>query len=719
MGRRTVSLRVLCAALAAFAATIACASMPPPDFAGVRAAHRASDAVLLDRRGTPLQSLRIDVRTRSLGWIALPDVSPSIAAALVAGEDRHFFEHHGVDWSGLAAAAVDSALRASQGASARGGSTLSMQLAAMLDPALGTGGHRSLAQKWGQAEAALALEQRWSKQQILEAYLNLATFRGESIGIGAAARTLFGKDASGIDADEAAILVALLRAPAAPADTVARRACAIIRDLDGAGNCERSRQLAQTRLTGGNRLAAQTGDAPQVARRLLRTAGTRVRSTLDADVQRAVIASLDEHLAELAGRSVADGAVVVLDNATGDVLAYVGNTGAAASAREVDGAAALRQPGSALKPFLYALALDRRLLTAASLIDDRPIAIATARGMYMPQNYDYEYRGMVSARTALASSLNVPAVRTLELAGGDALLDTLHAFGLDTLKQDADYYGAALALGSGEVSLLALTNAYRALANGGVHSPVRFAPDAPPQAARRVIGAGAAFIVTDILADRAARATAFGLDNALATRVWSAAKTGTSKDMRDNWCVGYTDRYTVGVWVGNFNGEPMHDVSGVSGAAPVWRDVIHFLHRASPSLAPKPPADVVARSVTFEPAVEASRRDYFLRGTEMSTVHALGVEASLSPTIRYPANDTIVALDPDIPPGHQRITFEASAYDAGLAWHLDNHAIAMADARASWAPTPGHHMLALVDASGRALSTIRFEVRGGEARRLR
>ncbi|MEO6927906.1 MAG: penicillin-binding protein 1C [Casimicrobiaceae bacterium] len=718
MGRRAVSLRVLCAALATFAATLACASVPLPDFAGVRAAHLASDAVLLDRRGTPLQSLRIDVRTRSLGWIALEDVSPSIAAALVAGEDRHFFEHHGVDWSGLAAAAVDSALRASQGASARGGSTLSMQLAAMLDPALGTGGHRSLAQKWDQAEAALALEQRWSKQQILEAYLNLAAFRGESIGISAAARTLFGKDASGIDADEAAILVALLRAPAAPADTVARRACAIVRNLDGAGNCERSRQLAQTRLSGGNRLAAQSGDAPQVARKLLRTAGTRVRSTLDADVQHAVIASLDEHLAELAGRSVADGAVVVLDNATGDVLAYVGNTGAAASAREVDGAAALRQPGSALKPFLYALAIDRRLLTAASLIDDRPIAIATARGMYMPQNYDYEYRGMVSARTALASSLNVPAVRTLELAGGDALLDALHAVGLDTLKQDADYYGAALALGSGEVSLLALTNAFRALANGGVYSPVRFAPGAQPQAARRVIGAGAAFIVTDILADRAARATTFGLDNALATRVWSAAKTGTSKDMRDNWCVGYTDRYTVGVWVGNFNGEPMHDVSGVSGAAPVWRDVIHFLHRASLSLAPKPPANVVARSVTFEPAVEAPRRDYFLRGTEMTVVRALGAEASLTPTIRYPANDTIVALDPDIAQGHQRITFEASAYDAGLAWRLDDHPIASADARTSWAPTPGRHTLALVDASGRALSTIRFEVRGGEPRRL-
>ena len=193
-------------------------------------------------------------------------------------------------------------------------------------------------------------------------------------------------------------------------------------------------------------------------------------TTLDAPLQSYAIDTLRDHLSELTARGVEDGAVVVLDNATGDVLAYVGSSGELSSAAEVDGVVAPRQAGSTLKPFLYALAFDRKLLTAASLVDDSPLAIATARGVYVPQNYDRGFHGSVSVRTALASSLNVPAVRTLELVGLDRFHDTLRALGFDTLTQPDDYYGAALALGGADVTLLALTNAYRALANGGVVS---------------------------------------------------------------------------------------------------------------------------------------------------------------------------------------------------------------------------------------------------------
>src|SRR5208283_2383593 len=200
---------------------------------------------------------------------------------------------------------------------------------------------------------------------------------------------------------------------------------------------------------------------------------------------------------ELAERGVGDGALVVLDNASGDVLAYVGSAGPLSSAPQVDGVAALRQPGSTLKPFLYALALDSRLLTAASLVDDSPVAIATARGMYVPQNYDRNFHGLVSVRTAHASSLNVPAVRTLELVGLDRFHDTLNSLGIDTLTRDDEFYGAALALGDADVTLLALTNAYRALANGGVAGTARLvsgaqsaSDDAQPQ---RVFGAAASY----------------------------------------------------------------------------------------------------------------------------------------------------------------------------------------------------------------------------------
>ena len=696
-------------AMLSFAPAVRAASPAMPSFAAVRAAQSPSDGTLLDRHRVPLQRARVDASRRQLEWVPLVEISPTVAVALVGGEDRRFFEHRGVDWSGLAGATFDNLFRVLDGRAPRGGSTLTMQLAALLDPALGTGGNRSLGQKWDQAQAALSLERTWTKHEIVEAYLNLAPFRGELTGIGAAAKGLFGKASSGIDADEAAILVALLRAPGAAPAAVAARGCTIVRAVDAAADCGRVRALATTRLAGRYRMPPQQALAPHVAGRLLRAPGSEVVSTLDAGVQRFAVQALGDHLSELTGRGVEDGAVVVLDNATGDVLAYVGSSGAVSSAREVDGAAARRQAGSTLKPFLYVVAIERRLLTAASLIDDRPLAIATGRGMYVPQNYDLEYRGLVSVRTALASSLNIPAVRALGIVGDDGLLDALHGFGFDTLNETADHYGAALALGSGEVTLLALTNGYRALANGGMYSPPRFLPGAAQATPRRVLGRDAAFIVTDILADRGARAPTFGLDNALATRVWSAAKTGTSKDMRDNWCVGYTGRYTVGVWVGNFSGAPMRDVSGVSGAAPVWRDIVHYLHKSDRSAAPAPPPGVVAVPVAFAADAEPARREWFLRGTEMSTVLASGAAA---PTIRYPANDTIVALDPDVAAGRQRVTFEAAPAVAGLSWRIDDVVIADDGGRAQWMPTAGRHQLRLEDTSGRVLSRVTFEVRG-------
>jgi penicillin-binding protein 1C len=336
--------------------------------------------------------------------------------------------------------------------------------------------------------------------------------------------------------------------------------------------------------------------------------------------------------------------------------------------------------------------------------------------VYVPQNYDRDFHGSVSVRTALASSLNVPAVRTLELVGVDRFHDLLRNAGLATLTEAPDYYGAALALGSADVTLLALTNAYRALANGGIARPARFRGDADAAPPRRILGAEASFIVTDILADRSARATTFGLENPLATRMWSAAKTGTSKDMRDNWCIGYTSRYTVGVWVGNFSGAPMHDVSGVTGAAPIWRDLVHFLHRAERSVPPAPPAALVAASVSFEPPVEGGRREWFVRGTEVQVVRnaaaARDDEALPAPRIRYPAPDTIIALDPDIPAAHQRVGLASGPIARDVRWRVDDEALPDRGPHVLWAPTPGRHAVSLVDGDGKVLASVRFEVRG-------
>jgi penicillin-binding protein 1C len=205
--------------------------------------------------------------------------------------------------------------------------------------------------------------------------------------------------------------------------------------------------------------------------------------------------------------------------------------------------------------------------------------------------------------------------------------------------------------------------------------------------------------------------------------VWSAAKTGTSKDMRDNWCIGYTSRYTVGVWIGNFSGAPMRDVSGVTGAAPVWRDIVHWVHRAERSERPEVPAGVTPQIVAFEPSIEGERREWFVGDTAMRRVRASHTHGSdddtgaddVTPRIRYPAPGTIIALDPDIPAAHQRVAFVASPVVAGIRWKLDEADLPLRHGRVLWAPTPGPHTLVLEDARGMALSRVEFEVRGNLA----
>ena len=238
-------------------------------------------------------------------------------------------------------------------------------------------------------------------------------------------------------------------------------------------------------------------------------------------------------------------------------------------------------------------------------MDDSPVNLVTPAGLYVPQNYDKEFHGTVTLRAALGASLNVPAVRTLMLVGTDPLVERLRSLGFRQITEDVDFYGYSLALGSAEVELWQLVNAYRTLANGGRASALSLVPRPDAVEHTQIMDPAAVWIVGDVLANRGARGLTFGLDNPLATRSWSAVKTGTSKDMRDNWCVGYSERYTVGVWVGNFGGEPMRNVSGVSGAAPVWLAVMNALHAGEESKVPVRPQGVVVSEVAFGDGVEA------------------------------------------------------------------------------------------------------------------
>ncbi|MFN0161437.1 MAG: penicillin-binding protein 1C [Burkholderiales bacterium] len=711
----------------AFACTALAA---PPDFAQVRRDWRSSEAWLLDRHGKPLQRLRVDAKARRFEWVGVDAVSPALKAMLIAAEDQRFEAHDGVDWK----AAMGAALGQLNGGNTRGASTLTMQLAAMLDPELqrpDDATPRSMAQKLRQARAALAIEKRWSKAQILEAYLNLVPFRGELTGVSAMSWGLFGKAPHGIDRREAAIAAALVRGPNAEARRVAGRACLLLKPADdrpvvpargakanqGADPCNGlTVQVEQTLARGYEAFPAQNG-APHAARRIFAEAGVRggarITSTLDADLQLRARAFLRTRLTELAGRNVEDGAVVVLDNASGDVLAYVGSSGDLSRAAQVDGAAAPRQAGSTLKPFLYALAIEERRLSAASVLDDAPLQLATETGLYIPRNYNGSNRGPVSVRMSLAGSLNVPAVRALAIVGPDRFVERLRSLGLSTVDASADHYGHSLALGSADVTLIELANAYRTLANGGMASPVRLRRDAAPGKPQRVASAAASHIVGDILADRAARAVAFGMASPLETPFWSAVKTGTSKDMRDNWTVGYSSRHTVAVWVGNASGAPMHDVSGVSGAAPLWRDLMLALHpRGAGAAEPPLPPGVVATRVNYQPAIEAVRRELFVAGSERTLVRL--APAAALPAIVTPVAGSIHALDPDIPPANQRLTFTAEA-PPGALWNLNGSVLG--DARTTtWFPWPGRHLLKLMSADGQVLDQVHFEVRGARVK---
>ncbi|MGT2506768.1 penicillin-binding protein 1C [Cupriavidus basilensis] len=722
-----------------------------PTFDSVRASWRSADVVVLDRHGEPLSRVRDDFRARRGDWVALAEVSPAVRTAIVLSEDRRFYAHSGVDWQGVAAAAWANLWNTRT----RGASTLTMQLAGLLDEDLRRAeGGRSVSQKMAQAVRAAALERSWSKDQILEAYLNLVPFRGELVGLSALSQALFGKYPSGLDAREAALAVALVRAPNARAPQVAQRACGILREQQLPKACDGLDGFAQLALlrSGGGAGSASASSAqasalapdlaPHLARLLVaqaRAVGTvppTITSTLDAGLQRAASRSLDRHLRELAGRNVEDGAVVVIDNASGDVLAYVGSSGALSAAAQVDHAAAPRQAGSTLKPFLYEQALETRRLTTASLLDDRPVNLPTGGGggLYVPQNYDRQYAGWVSMRAALASSLNVPAVRTLVMVTPHRFHQRLTALGLP-LAQAGDYYGYSLALGSADVPLAALTNAYRAFANGGRYAPARWRTDAAPGAARAVMSPAASYLVADVLSDRHARARTFGLDSPLTTRFWTAVKTGTSKDMRDNWCVGWSQRYTVGVWVGNASGASMHEVSGVSGAAPVWHEIMEALHRSVPSVAPAMPAGVERVPLRFADDLEPAREEVFLTGTALRMVNLASADSARGAArtdkqgsgqdrvaaiaIASPADGTVFALDPDIPPTAQRVWFHAEGVSGRTAqrvsWRMDGKPLGRGG-QLAWLPWPGRHQVELLDAAGKVVDRIGIEVRGAVAK---
>ena len=551
---------------------------------------------LVDRHGIPLREARVEERfSREL---QMEDVPRHVVNAILAAEDRRFFQHRGVDWLATGRALTNAILT---GRVTSGASSITQQLIKISERR-----PRTLRTKLVESAQALRLEQLWSKERILCAYLNRVDFGNLNVGLTSAADYYFGKPVADLSEAEAAFLAGLPRNPRKLNPHVAfesarRRQHVVLRRMQENGALDRLRfEAAATeplRLRPPRRQFGAPHFADLVLQQLEGTSLREVKTTLDLRLNDEVERIMRERLEQLRGHNVQNGAVVVIENATGDVIALVGSSDYfAPGTGQVNGAWARRSAGSTLKPFTYLLALEGDA-TPATMLADVPTSFRGSDGFYRPENYNRRCYGPVSYRTALGSSLNIPAVKVLLAAGGpNALHERLRTVGLTTLEHPAELYGLGLTLGNCEGRLLELTNAYASLARLGEYRPWRVLSDAPSEA-RRYSRPELVWQIADILTDNSARTLAFGINNALRFDFPVACKTGTSTDFRDNWTIGFTPEFSVGVWVGNFDGSPMHEVSGVTGAGPILHRVFEHLHAQRGTSWYERPANIVERTV--------------------------------------------------------------------------------------------------------------------------
>ncbi|MBE2284737.1 MAG: penicillin-binding protein 1C [Prosthecobacter sp.] len=645
----------------------------------------------LARDGTPLRHLLDENGHRSAPPVTFAEIPQPLVHALLAAEDKRFFSHGGIDLFAIARAVRDNAR---SGRVVSGASTVHQQLIKNTTP--GTG-KRTLWVKLVEALRARHLAMSWSHDEVFAAYVNRISFGNLMTGAATAASGYFHKPLGDLTPAECALLAALPQSPARlnpfrNLNAVLPRQRRILDQMHALGwlSDEQHRvaldqSIVLQRFSGGF-------EAPHAVEMLRGEArSSTIRTTLDATLQQHVETIIAQRLEALKGRHVSHGAVVVIENATGAVLALAGSRDFFASdGGQLNGAWAPHSPGSAMKPFTYEIAFERGAMPA-SIVADLPIEFTTTTsGTYRPENYSLRSYGPMTYRNALGNSLNISAVRVLDSIGGaETLLPRLRELGLTTLTEDAAHYGLGLTIGNASVRLIELANAYACLARLGRFKPWTLRAEAPAVEERRLLGENESWLVADILSDNQAREMSFGSHSVLRLPFKCAVKTGTSSTFRDNWTLGYTPEFTVGVWVGNFDNTPMQDVSGVTGAGPIFRDVMLHLHEKHPATWFERPAAVTharidprtGRRLTPQtPPARVSREEYFVGGKMppiaqaadydtrgrailpreyaewvRSSANWLGdlvttAETDARPMLRitHPIPGTVVILDPDI-----------------------------------------------------------------------
>lgn len=597
---------------AAAATTVTCATWSYVRTTVGEPSERIADAWhtghrVLDRDGQVLRELTSDLELRGQPLL-LADVGKRLVQSTLTSEDAAFYDHHGVDRAAIARA-MSQNLR--HGRMVSGASTITQQLVKLLD-SRGRPQARSITGKLSEAARAQNLEDVLTKDEILQEYLNRLPYGHGLVGPEAAARAYFGVASKDLSWAQAAFLAVLPRAPSyldpyTHQDRVVLRQRALLsalHDQHHLTDLEHRRAIDEPIVL---HPLAHPFLAPHLVNTLIAedrlSPGTATLTTIDAGLQRDLEGLVRTHLASLAGRGASDAAAIVVDNTTGEVLAYVGSADFhdVSIDGQVDMARARRQPGSTLKPFVYALAFADGH-TAAEMTADVETSFIEPGGTYTPANFDRTFEGPIPLREALAGSLNIPAVRLAHEVGTTKLLALLHDLGFASLTEPADHYGLALALGSGEVELRELAAAYATLARGGAHTPLRFTAThgtlGMPQDGARVLPRSVAALVTEVLSDPLARVRGLHGRGPFSMMYPVAVKTGTSSGYRDTWTAGYTHERTVAVWLGNADSAPTVQLTGASGAGPLFADIMERSMRDVPSRAPLwDPAQLVAVDV--------------------------------------------------------------------------------------------------------------------------
>jgi penicillin-binding protein 1C len=622
--------------------------------------------------------------------------------AFIISEDKRFWGHQGVDWLARLHALGQNITALRQ---VRGASTITEQVVRMLHPR-----PRTFWSRWLEGFEANALETKWTKVDILEFYLNQVPFAAQRRGIVQAARYYFDRDLDTLSNREMLALTVLVRAPSRldlynNADLVAGPVARLTRMLmaDNIINKEALHSIAAEQLhlsstqlpieashfaTYAYATSLENAPLPQL----------RLHSTIDSNLQAKVQKIMDQRLRELRHRHVFNGGALVIDHHQNEILAWVVGNAADPDkpGSQIDSILALRQPGSTLKPFLYALAMDKGW-TAATMIDDSPLTSWVSNGLHTYHNYSRSNYGLVTLREALGNSLNIPAVRTIQFVGVADFLTTLHRLGITSLREHPDFYGDGLALGNGEISLLEMVQAYAVLARQGVFQPLKCFVNMDSRGKHRVFSEEISSLIGNILSDPEARRLEFGNGSILRFPLQTAVKTGTSSDYRDAWALGYNHRYTFGAWIGNMDGSPMEKITGSTGPALILRAIAAELTKYQETrplyLSPK----LVHKEISVAPpdnstAASSILSEWFVAGTQPNEVKF----EKKDPPLRFiqPTNGLLLAMDPRIPDQHEAFEFilQGPPDIDQVEWYVDKKFTAKtANATFIWHLQRGEH----------------------------